>query len=821
MPRTTPFILLVCLGATAIAIAQTDDQDSRLDQQQVREQVSGRSLRAQPGVRTPPGQGAQGNEAAQPGEQMVTISQVSEPVELRTLVDLAIQWLGIQVAIDPGLSGSVVFTQPVSVPRDELLDLIGSLLEMQGYAIVYDDRTGFYNVVSASNVPVNPGGTMATTRIIETPNVRPSALKTVIDQQVGTTTARITYMDELGLIVMTGTSGQLGVIERLVDRILEERSGLVRTRIELEHVSAPVAKVRLLELVGQAETGSSPAGLQGLQGRNVIDRNNQPTGQPSDVTTTQLENLSSRLFVAQSGNALLFLGRENELDEIMSLVDLIDVVAGLEEHRYFTGTQTEAIAEYASRQGLGEVVMMGMEQQAQQQQGPLGLQDVQNFGAEVQGGSRIVADVYAQHIVYYGTAAQQEQMAEIVSRFEPEQDLIVVKPYKLYHADALETSDLINALLTNQVQAAEAPLLPGGGGSGAAGRGDVEPIPMQQPGVVVDEGAGFGFQGGQNVFVVADEGNNQLLVKAPQKQQIEFERLIRRIDLRRPQVFLDVQIVAVTWTDNLQLGVELQGINSNGTGGAFNTNFGLSSFSDTAGFVDPKSVATGLAGLTAAIVNTDEVPIIINAVQNTLDGRIISAPKLLVDDNVEATIQSVEQQPIQNVSQGQVSDQVVFGGFEDAGTTLTVTPTISEGGNVKLAYEITLSDFVGQGSDGLPPPRLERTVSSEAVTVPSDMTVVVGGIEVDDTARSKLRVPLIGDIPLVGLLFGKRTKDIVKTNLYVFITPRVLRDPTPIDYRLLTRGPQEVTKLPDPIPRLEPVVIPIVVPAGLSDEGSS
>ena len=236
-------------------------------------------------------------------------------------------------------------------------------------------------------------------------------------------------------------------------------------------------------------------------------------------------------------------------------------------------------------------------------------------------------------------------------------------------------------------------------------------------------------------------------------------------------------------------------------------------------FTGAKSVATNLAGLTAAVVNSDQVPIIINAVQNTVDGRIISSPKLLVDDNEEATIESVQQVAIQNISQGQVSDQVSFGGYEDAGTALTVTPSISEGGQVRINYDITLSDFIGEATAGLPPPRQENKVSSGAVTVPSDMTVIVGGIDVSDVSKTKVRVPLLGDIPLIGLLFGTETDAEDKVSLYVFITPRVLRDPSPVDYRLLTKGPQAIVGLEDGIPELKPVMIPIVDPGPSRPEG--
>lgn len=741
-------------------------------------------------------------------EGMVTISQVSEPVELRTLVELAVAWLDINVAMDPGLSGEVVFTQEVRVPVDDFLSLVSSLLEQHGFSIYYDERTSFYNVVPSENVPVSFQGPLAGTRIIRTANVRPSSLKAAIDDQIGTGKGRVTYMDDLGIMIVSGTPGQIEVVETFVNHILEERSKLTLTRIDLEHVSADVARARLLELVSDpVAERAMEARLEEIFGVNQTGRQNQLNRDPQQpgqgggaVAGDQLDNLGDRLLVAVSGNALWFRGRPDEVAQIEEYVRLIDVPPSLTEERYFTGTQTDSIARYASQQGLGSVITLGMDSQQNNQQSPGQGVGNDSLTKQMSGGPRIVADIYGQHIVYYGTKSQQEQMASIIDRFEPEQDLIVVKAYKLFHANALDVAETINALLTNQVQTGDAPLLPTGGDPGQP-----DAAPIRDPNAT-PTGDDVVFPGGENTFVIADEPNNQLLVKAPQKQQVEFERLIERMDLRRPQVFLDMQILAVTWDDSTSIGVELQGISGQY---AFNTSYGLSSFGESA-FNMAKSVATNLSGLTAAVVQSDQVPIIINAVQNTVDGRIVSSPKLLVDDNEEATIESVRQEPIQQINQGQVSDQVSFGGYEDAGTTLTVTPSISEGGQVRINYDIVLSDFVGQATAGLPPPRQENRVSSGAVTVPSDMTVIVGGIEVSDVSKTKVRVPLLGDIPLVGLLFGTKNTGEQKVNLYVFITPRVLRDPSPVDYRLLTKGPQAVVGLEDGIPSLRPIVIPIV-----------
>jgi type II secretory pathway component GspD/PulD (secretin) len=146
----------------------------------------------------------------------------------------------------------------------------------------------------------------------------------------------------------------------------------------------------------------------------------------------------------------------------------------------------------------------------------------------------------------------------------------------------------------------------------------------------------------------------------------------------------------------------------------------------------------------------------------------------------------------------------------EAGTTLKVTPQISDGGSLKLKYEIELSSFTGEGTNDLPPPRQVNTVKSESVTVPHDSTVVVGGLVVDQKTKSVAKVPLLGDIPLFGLLFQDRNTGNRQTVLYIFLTPKILRDENFQDARLLTKGPQSRAGLPEDIPVMMPTTVEII-----------
>jgi type II secretory pathway component GspD/PulD (secretin) len=310
--------------------------------------------------------------------------------------------------------------------------------------------------------------------------------------------------------------------------------------------------------------------------------------------------------------------------------------------------------------------------------------------------------------------------------------------------------------------------------------------------------------------VTFDQSTNQVIVRAPINMQPEFRRLIQSIDRRRPQVFIEAKILAVTWTDDMRLAFESQIINASGRDGLFQTNFGLTESSGDA--TDPNIVNDGLLGFTAAVIRSDYVPFVINAFQRNVNGRILATPQLLVDNNTEASIVSVEAQPFQTTSQDGTSTQTGFGGFEEAGPQFTVTPRINPGGFVTLSYDLTLSNFVGSGSEGVPPPRQERTVTSEEVTIPSDSTIIVGGITLENDSDTKISVPLLGKIPIIGYLFSDTNWNESKTTLYVFITPKILYEPTVNDYRLLTEGPRRIAELEDDVPELETYMVRVMVP---------
>lgn len=792
-----------------------------------------------------------------PSSDMIELAAFSQPVELSALVDMLVKQLNINVAVKGSLTGQVSFNAPISVPKERFLPLVNALLEQQGFTITHDSLTGFYLVHPINEVAVGIAGDAPSTRVIPTPNVRPSALKPAIEAQFGggagggampggapgggVTTGsgalgQAAYIDELGVIVLTGSPRRLEAVESLVRLLLDEYARAKFIRMELKYVAASIARERALQLIGQAPQTS---GRQNMNMNNGGDPGN-PGGMSGRATT--LDNLADRLTIDPTGNALIFRGVPDEVTRVRDVLATIDAPSGLTSRSHYVGTAARQIADLAKQRGLGDVTTIASTQTQNQNQvgrffggGGDPNQRTQNQSTVSAGGPVMVVDEDRGTIVYYATDQQHRLLEELIVGMNLEDDVVVVKEYKLRFAAAESVAEIINGLLTNTTPAGDSSLLPGSSGSsssqGLSGRQTNSNTrnnqQQQQPTVFLGpnfgtqnqavDASGIGFSGGNNVFVLADKPNNQVLVKAPQRQQSQFAALIERIDLRRPQVYISAKIVAVTASDDFQLSFETQLTNLFGEGLDINTAFGLSTLSNIG---TAKTVNTGLTGLTAAVVKSNYVPIIIHALETTTDTRILSEPSLMVNDNEKAKIERVDQQPTTTSNQGTSTTSTSFAGYEDAGTDLEITPRIS-GNLVTLEILSNLSAFEGSGSNGIPPPRNKASIDNKAVTVPSDMTVVIGGITLASRTDTIRKLPLLGDIPLVGYLFRDTNKLSRKTVLYIFITPRIVLDPNFEDLRLLTTGPQKEVEIAPDLPKLKPVLVDFFVPQNTDSSSST
>src|SRR5262249_42945050 len=197
-----------------------------------------------------------------------------------------------------------------------------------------------------------------------------------------------------------------------------------------------------------------------------------------------------------------------------------------------------------------------------------------------------------------------------------------------------------------------------------------------------------------------------------------------------------------------------------------------------AGSPDPNQTALSPAsgtGGSGVILDPGNFSGVLRALETVNNGRTLNIPKVLVNNNQTAHLDSVLQSPYATSNTNSTPATISFGGTLDAGTSVEVMPQITDGDQLLIKYQVSLSTFVGTSADPtLPPPREETKLSSQA-TVPDGYTVVLGGLEIETDTEAESRVPWLGSIPLIGNLFKSQSKTGTKSRFFVFLRCSVLR----------------------------------------------
>ncbi|MCF7956818.1 MAG: hypothetical protein K9M57_00070 [Phycisphaerae bacterium] len=261
-------------------------------------------------------------------------------------------------------------------------------------------------------------------------------------------------------------------------------------------------------------------------------------------------------------------------------------------------------------------------------------------------------------------------------------------------------------------------------------------------------------------------------VRGSARQREEIKKIIDVLDRRKPQVFVEAILVQLNESSGLSLGVQLQEIfKSGGDNISVQTPFGFGATMGTSG------VLSG-SGLTLGYYDTDFVKASIEAMADEGNGKVVSMPRITVNDNEDATMTSERAEPTTEVvlQPGSDTTRETFKGYETAGTTLTIKPHISEGDFLQLEIGLKVDSFDGKSQGSVPPPKNSNDIKTN-VTVPNNMIVILGGLKSQNNGTSISKVPLLGDLPLIGSLFRSVNHSETSGYLYVFVKAQIIRSP--------------------------------------------
>jgi general secretion pathway protein D len=314
----------------------------------------------------------------------------------------------------------------------------------------------------------------------------------------------------------------------------------------------------------------------------------------------------------------------------------------------------------------------------------------------------------------------------------------------------------------------------------------LQEVPTQQGGTPTKGKVGAPLITGK-VRISADKATNSLIIVADQEDYIVLEEVIKKLDIPRSMVFIESLIMEVDMDTSLDIGIDWQAF-----GEVRDTNVGVAFSDQIQPGVDPGTgalrnpftggFAAGLLHGTTEIagITVSNISAIIRAVKTDDEFRILSTPQVLTTDNEEARITVGENRPYQTRATTDASGGT-FESFEyrDVGKILKITPHVTEGRLIRMqiSLEVTNIDLASTLTTSSTLPVTQKRTVDTTVIVKDNQTVVIGGLIDDSSTRNDTKVPSLGDIPVLGWLFRKRTETSEKTNLYIFLTPRVIKSP--------------------------------------------
>ena len=376
----------------------------------------------------------------------------------------------------------------------------------------------------------------------------------------------------------------------------------------------------------------------------------------------------------------------------------------------------------------------------------------------------LVADARTNSVLIGGDRADRLRLRTLIAHLDtPLEDGGDTQVRYLRYADAEELATKLQQHFQGQVAAAQGAA---GGAQSAARNGEVS--------------------------VWADTQTNAIVVNAPPKMMRSLMQIVDKLDIRRAQVLVEAIIVEVIADKTAELGITwaVEGAASTTPIGA--TNFpsagpGVVQLAGAAAGggegVDPGSLIG--EGITFGVGRLSDTGVsfaaILRALEGDADTNIISTPSLVTTDNEEASLNVGQEVPFVTGSftntGGNIGSVNPFQTIqrEQVGVKLTITPQINEGNSLLLDISQEISN-IAQSVEGATDLITNQRIVETTVIVDDGQILVLGGLLEDVLRESEQRVPILGSIPFLGALFRVQTTDKVKTNLLVFIRPKILRD---------------------------------------------
>jgi general secretion pathway protein D len=529
----------------------------------------------------------------------------------------------------------------------------------------------------------------------------------------------------------------------------------------------PSGKIHKVVPIKAAKESSLPFATKRTPGEQYVTRLIQLQNVNATLmATTVLGPLvpkNSNIVAYAPSNTLIITDSAANIKRLLNIVRELDIASTMDRLEIIPLT-------YASAEEVAKICAQVISQVATTPKRGRAAKNVQTAGRSNTG--KIIPYGPTNSLIIMAAVDDIETVKHLVGVLDrkPSQDRSNIQVYYLENADAETLGKTLNEILT-----------------GVAAKPQTDNKARRQQPLI-----------GASVTITADKPTNSLIINALPEDYEVIKGIIGQLDIKRKQVFVEALILELSMDATQKLGVSLQGAIETGSDSIIYAATGPSAASNL--LIDSDTGVTSI--LTAAIdgikmgglfnpititdptdsSNTITIPAIsalINISKTNTDVNILSAPRLLTSDNEEAEIIVGSNIPVitsrlTDTGGGSNLAQSVTVERQDVALTLRFTPQITQGDRVRLTVFQETTGLVSTDKDiG---PTLTKRLVRNTVLADNGHTVVLGGIIRNDRTESISKVPILGDIPILGWLFKTKRMIDKKTNLLVFITPRIIKD---------------------------------------------
>ena len=674
---------------------------------------------------------------------------------------------------DPNLAGKVTLLGPGQMTLREALALLRSILEFKDLTvetvgsvsrIVPRNQGRFRNTELRLNAYVAPGDSSLEEDKLVTQYVRlkyrnANDIRGILLNFCRDGAAILPYLPTNSLFV-TDNGTYIHRLMKIVEELDTPDTSKRVAVIPLRYAFAKTILQPLTEIIKQTRdlaiaSGASPSA--------AAPKPETPV--PAPVAAGGAPTAAPTILVDDADNQLLVIALPEELDSIQAAVRLLDKDPGhVPEIRLLPlrHSDPESVARLVTDAFKSDPAI----------------------GSSVKAFSVIPDKRTGSLMVTTYSPAMMERVVNLVQKLDIPMITAgaAVRVYKLEYAEAKKVAEVINGLSGAEDEIATSVV--GSGSTTGSAKASGSPLDIfGRPAGATNQGQG-GTPNAKQTTVIADEATNSLVIVATRQRFDQLTSVIRELDVVRPQVLVEVLIVRIDVDRARHLGLDFNAVDADSKSGrpfAIGSTGQLGSLFSTTGVragLNMGLLDSGNFDIAAAargdLSQLTKIGVLINVLSTDSRANILSAPKLLTGDNQEAKITVGAQVRIPQGSTLNAINTITNFVTEDLGVMMQLTPRITKNDFVAMKIKAQIKNLIpNQAVAGLPV--ISNSDIETNITVENKATIAMGGLIQEEERETVTKIPILGNLPIVGRLFRDTQKSKNKSNLLVFMTPHIIR----------------------------------------------